>query len=535
MTMPDREFQNEDHSISYVLAIDLGGSGPKVAVVDSTGRIISSVTDSSEIIMIGDEGAEQDAEDWWNVIIKCSKKVIKESSVPAGKIIAIACDTQWSLTVPVNEDAEPVTNAIHWMDTRGGKYNRRVVDGIPKIQGYGLAKLLRWIRLTGLAPTHSGVDSLGHVLHIKYDRPEIYQKTYKFLEPMDYLTSRLTGRITATQKSMVPFLLVDNRKWGEADYVDSLLKLTGLDRSKFPEIIENNGVVGPVKQSIAKELGLAPTTQVVSGVADSNASLIGSGGIEDFDSTIYIGTTLYMTCHVPFKKTDLTHFMTSIPSPFPGRYYLFGEQGAGGKCVEYFLKKIVYPDDQFDTGSKPEDAYERFNGLAGIAPAGSNNLIFMPWLNGSIVPCEEPNMRAGFVNMTLNTDRSHMARAIFEGLAFNSRWTMEALEKFIGRKPEFFRFAGGGARSDLWSQIHADILGVPIHQIEDPINGTVKGTALLAFHLLGKLTLNELSSLVRVKQVYEPNESYKQVYNKLYRQYRQLFKQNRPIFKALNQ
>lgn len=144
-------------------------------------------------------------------------------------------------------------------------------------------------------------------------------------------------------------------------------------------------------------------------------------------------------------------------------------------------------------------------------------------------------MRAGFMNLSLNIDRHHMARSVFEGLAFNNRWTKGPLEKFIGKPVEYFRFSGGGALSDLWAQIQADILGVPIHQIDDPINSTVRGTALLAFHILGKTTLEEMKSQVKIKQVFEPDPSKQSLYDRMYMQYRKLFKNNRPIFKALNQ
>jgi xylulokinase len=260
------------------------------------------------------------------------------------------------VAVPVDAHGDPLMRAVHWMDTRGGPYNRAIASGFPRIQGYGLAKLLKWLRLTGLAPTLSGVDSLGHVLFIKHACPEIYARTHTFLEPMDFLTSRLTGRITATQKTMVPFVVTDNRRWGTTAYSDSLLEMAGLEKTKFPSLIANDGVVGPLAPSVAADLGLSPSTPVVAGVGDSNASLIGSGAVHDFDSIIYIGTSLYMTCHLPFKKTDLTHFMTALPSPFKNRYYLLGEQGAGGKCVEFYLKQLIYPDDGFATGPKPEDA-----------------------------------------------------------------------------------------------------------------------------------------------------------------------------------
>ena len=127
---------------------------------------------------------------------------------------------------------------------------------------------MQWIRLTGLAPTHTGVDSMGHVLFIKNERPDIYRQTFKFLEPMDYLTARLSGKIVATQKTMAPFVITDNRV-GEGHYSDTLLRMAGLDREKFPDLIANNGIVGPIDPAVADELGLTPATQVVAGVGDT--------------------------------------------------------------------------------------------------------------------------------------------------------------------------------------------------------------------------------------------------------------------------
>jgi xylulokinase len=226
--------------------------------------------------------------------------------------------------------------------------------------------------------------------------------------------------------------------------------------------------------------------------------------------------------------------MTSLPSPFTSRYYLLGEQGTGGRCIEVYLKNIIYPDDEFKTGPKPDDAYERFNEMASRAPAGSDGVLFLPWLNGSFVPAEEPNMRGGFMNLSLKTERSHLTRAIMEGVAYNNRWTMEAAEKFIGRPIQHFRFSGGGALSDVWSQIHADVLGVPIHQIEDPVNATVRGTAMLALITLGYRSVEDISSFVTIKKVFEPDTSNRGIYDKMYTQYREIFKRNKKVFDALN-
>ena len=521
-------------STRYVIAIDLGSGGYKAAIVADSGKVIASAEGPITTHLLPGGGAEQDPVLWWEGVKKAVKKVISQSDVAPEDIVAIGCDSQWSVVVPVDEHCEPLMQAVHWMDTRGGPHNRKITAGFPFIQGYGLLKLLKWIKLTGLVPTRSGMDSLGHVLFIKHERPEVYAKTYKFLEPMDFITARLTGKITATQKTMAPFAVVDNRKWGSLEYSDELLNAAGLDPVRFPTLIPNDGIVGPLLSSVAEELGLQPSTRVIAGIGDSNASVIGSGAVEDFEAIIYIGTSLYMTCHVPFKKTDLRYFMTSLPSPFDSRYYLLGEQGAGGKCLEFFLKNIVYPKDEFNTGPQPKDAYLRFNELASGTPPGSGGVIFLPWLTGSIVPREDPHVRGGFINIALSTRRSHLTRAIMEGLAFNSRWTRAAAEKFIGRRFDHFRFSGGGALSDVWSQIHADVLGVPIQQVEDPLNTTVRGTALLALITLGHLAIDQIPELIRFKRIFKPDPSNCQIYDRMYTQYRALFNKNRKIFAALN-
>ncbi len=532
-TQGSNQIQHQ-HPMRHVLSIDLGSSGYKVAVVSQTGEVIASAEGNIDTQMLPQGGAEQDPKIWWQKIKKGATTVISESGIPPKDIVAVGCDSQWSVVVPVNRHGNPLMNAVHWLDTRGGKYNRRMANGFPKVQGYGLLKLMRWIKMTGLVPSQSGFDSLGHVLFIKNERPDIYAQTYKFLEPMDFITAQLTGKITATQKTMVPFVLVDTRSWGTSRYSEELLNMAGLDKDKFPRLIANDGIVGPLSPKIAREIGLNPSTPVIAGTGDLAASVIGSGAVTDFDPIIYIGTSLYITCQLPFKKTDLTHFMTSLPSPFKSKYLLLGEQGIGGRCVDFFLNHMIYPDDEFNTGTRPEDAYRRFNTMATRASAGCSGVIFLPWLNGSLVPSENPFIRGGFMNLSLNTTRSHMARAIMEGLAYNSRWTSKAVEKFTGRSIERFTFSGGGALSDVWAQIHADVLGVPIRQIDDPVHTTVRGTAWLALITLGYLSIDDIPQLVKIKHVFKPDESNRAVYDKMYSQYRQLFKKNKKIFKVLN-
>lgn len=534
MPVDTSKTQNVKSSPRYVLAIDLGSGGPKAAVVSDNGEIMASAAEKVATYLLPHGGAEQSPGEWWNGVRTATRKAVKDSGVSPEAIEAVSCDSQWSVIVPIDAQGEPLMNAVHWLDSRGGIYNRTLIRGFPSIKGYGLRKLLTWVKLTGLAPTTSGVDSIGHILFIKNERPEIYERTHKFLEPVDYLTLRLTGRCTATQETMIPMLLVDSRKWSSTEYHEVLLKYAGLTRDKFPDLLPNKEIIGTVLPNVADDLGISPNTRVIAGSNDTNASAIGSGAVHDFEGIIYIGTSLVLTCHLPWKKTDLIHTMTTMPSPLKDRYLLMAEQGTGGKALEFYLKNLVYAADEFKTGSLPADAYERANRIAASVPAGSGGVIFMPWLNGSIAPDENGDVRGGFFNMSLSTTRSHLTRSVMEGLAFNNRWAMEIAEKFIGRKFGKFRFAGGGALSDVWAQIHADILGVPIHQIEDPTHTTIRGAALLAFNRLGIRGVEEFPAMIKIRKVFEPNVAERAVYDKMFRQYREIFARNKKIFAALN-
>lgn len=518
----------------YVLAIDLGSSGPKSAVVSAAGKIMASAAEQVETILLPNGGAEQKPEAWWAAVRRTANKAIRDSRVSPADIAAVSCDSQFSVVVPIDENGKALMNAIHWMDSRGAPYNRKITRGLVNIKGYGLSKLARWVWKTGLAPTQSGVDNVGHIQFIRHERPEVYRMTWKFLEPMDYINLRLTGRCVASQETMAAFLAVDNRKWGCTEYDDGLLKLAGIERDKLPDLVPNQEYIGTLMPSAARELGLSPSTRVIAGTFDTNASAIGSGAVRDFDGIIYIGTSLVLTCFVPFKKSDLIHTITTMPGPLENRNLLMAEQLTGGKALDFYLRNIVYAGDGFKTGAMPDDAFARADRIAGSVPAGSGDVIFMPWLNGTMTPEENGDARGGFFNLSLGTNRSHLTRAVLESLAYNNRWTRDVAEKFIGRKFSSFRFAGGGALSDIWAQIHADVLGVPIHRVIDPSHTTVRGAAMLALHKLGALRVDELPDLIKTEKVFTPNGANRSVYDMMYRQYRELFHRNKKIFAALN-
>ena len=178
----------------YILAIDLGTSGPKVALASTQGEIVGYEFEPTRVILLPNGGAEQNPDDWWDAIKKAAARLLAKRLVAIDDIVAISCTTQWSGTVAVDRAGKHLMNAIIWMDARGAPYVQQITRGLIQVQGFGIAKLLTWLRLTGGIPTHSGKDPIAHILYIKNELPEIYRATVKFLEPKDYLNLRLTGK-----------------------------------------------------------------------------------------------------------------------------------------------------------------------------------------------------------------------------------------------------------------------------------------------------------------------------------------------------
>jgi xylulokinase len=525
----------EDQRTSkYVLAIDLGTGGPKVGLVNQEGQVASSASAPVQIFFLPNNGAEHDSAEWWSTIVDCVKKVIQLSGVAPAEIIAVAVTSMWSVTLPVDENGVPLMNVISWMDGRGAPYNREIVKGFPNIQGYKLSVMLKYLDIVGFPPTLKGADALGHMLFVKHERPEVYRRTYKFFEPMDYINMRLTGKFAATQNTALPMMMVDNRRLDVQEYHPWLIKTGGIDREKLPDLLPIDGILGTITPAVASELGLSPDTVVVCGVNDNSSSAIGAGAIADSETAAVLGTSGYLASHVSFKKTDIASSMGTMPSGIKGRYLFWGELSNNGKVLESYLRNLVYFQDGFDTGKVPDDMYDRASQIAAEVQPGSEGVLFLPWYNGSLSPGEDPHMRGGFLNLSHKTNRAHLTRAVFEGLAMNWRWLRGPAEKLIGKPFRCWRLTGGGALSDLWSQIMADVVGLPMHRQADPRNSNVIGMGLLAFNRLGLVKLDDIPDMIKFDRVFEPNPKNRAIYDSMFAQFMASKDKIRPVFHALN-
>jgi len=521
-------------SNKFILAIDLGTSGPKVALVSTQGEVVESEFEETRLFLLPEGGAEQSPQEWWEAIEKAAKRLLMKDLVAADDIVAVTCTGQWSGTVAVDEDGNPLANAIIWMDARGAPYIDPILGGPLKVQGYAPQKIVKWIYKTGGGPATSGKDPTAHILYLKHVHPEIYQRTYKFLEPVDYLGLRLTGHFAASYNSITMHWLTDNRNINNIQYDRDLVKLSTIDPGKLPVLKPTNAILGTLRAEIAHEWGLRENVQVVMGSPDMQSAAVGSGAVKDYEPHLYIGTSSWLLCHVPFKKTDLLHNMGALPSAIPGRYILTNEQDCAGVCLQYLRDNIFFSPDGLSSGVKPVNAYRLFDEIAARTPAGSDKLIFTPWLYGERSPVDDRFVRGGFFNQSLNTTQDHMIRSVFEGVAYNSRWLLKYVEQFIKRPVQAINMVGGGAKSNIWCQIHADVLGRSIRQVRDPIMVNVRGAGLLASAALGYIQYNEIEEKVPIAHVYEPNPEHRKIYDELFDEFMAIYQSNQKIYARLN-
>ena len=533
----------------YILAIDHGTSGAKTAIVSTQGNVIDWEFEEVPLHLIGKQGAEQDPDDWWNAIVNTSKKLIDKGHVPVEEIVGVCNSSQWAGTVAVDKNGHHLMNSIIWMDTRGAPYIKELNKGLIKVSGYSLVKALKWIKITGGAPSIVGNDPIGHILLIKNEYPDIYEKTYMFLEPHDYVNLRLTGQFAASEASIHVHFITDIRDINNIHYSKKLLKKLKIEPEKFPQLKKSIDILGPIKPEVAGLLGLTKETKVVMGAPDIPTAIIGSGALADYQGHIYLGTSDWLICHVPYKKTDMFHIMASVPSAIPGKYFFINEQQVAGAALQFLRDKILYHKDELLKEEEVPDVYKIFDKIAEKVPAGSNNLIFTPWLYGERTPIEDLTIRGGLYNLSLEMTREHIIRAILEGIAYNIRWLFMYVEKNIQKwvmkeradmtKKDFvmpeLNIIGGGAQSNIWCQIFADVLNRKIKQVKNPIQANARGAAFIASVGLGFMDWSDIPKYTEYSNIFTPNPENREIYDKLFKEFINIYKTTRKMYKRLNE
>lgn len=495
-----------------VLAVDLGSSSLKVALVDLAGATQGYVRLRTGVRFLPGGGAEAHPGGWWSALVTAVSLLLAGDPSAGRRVRAIAIASFGESTVPIGPDGAVLHPSLTWQDSRGrAGLERRF--GTTLGRAGRASHLLRWLRVSGGLPTPTGRDPSAHLQFFLTDRPGLYERTWRFLAPSSYLTLRLSGLAVTTPDLAVSTWLTDNRDLTAVRYDDVLVRRAGIDPDKLPPIVPAAADLGPLTAAAAAELGLARAVRVVSGGIDVAISMLGTGAITPDIACLCVGTASWLGSHIPGRRILPLAHVASVPSVFTDRRMVPIVHYAGCSSLE----AVAYPMLVGDATSAAL-APELLDGLAAQAPAGSNGVLFLPWVWGERTP-PDPGLRAGYLGMGRTTQRSDLARAALEGVALNSRRSLPSLTRMLGGRPQVLRMAGGGACSEPWRQVYADTLGLPIQPVVDPMLATVRGAGLVAWAGLGELALTDAERFVRLGEPVLPNPVAQRVMDERYEQF----------------
>jgi xylulokinase len=288
-----------------------------------------------------------------------------------------------------------------------------------------------------------------------------------------------------------------------------------------------------VLAAVADELGLPRGATVHAGINDSHAGALATDAFRPGRAGAMIGTTSVLLDTAAAHGTDLEHEVLSMPSPLPGRYLVWAENGLGGKALEHVLQHVVHAVDELGDHAT-DDHFTRLDRALASVPAGSGGVLFLPWLTGSVSPHADPHVRGAFLNLSLDTERVHLVRAVVEGICANLAWLLPVVEGFSGHAVDEVVFGGGAARSQRWAGILADVLDRRVLTLRDPDQANARAVALLALHRAGVVAEGDLGGLVETTASREPEPSLRAVHDRMQGAFEAAFAALRPVYRDLN-
>ncbi len=570
-----------------LLAVDLGTTALKTCLYDVTpdGLALRAATSRPLTLSASSDGsAEQDPRQWWAALRSSVPELLDVAGVGPDEVDGLTFCAQMQCLVLVDADGEPVRPALSYLDQRPTERMAALTRGGPRVAGIGVGLVLPWLRIAG-GVAASAKDPVWKYLRVADEEPAAFARVHRWLDAKDYLTARATGRFTMSVDSAFATFLADTRtgtraghRWGRGDqrldgdsgqaaghrrattaagatstadratstaagarWSPWIVDRLGVVPAHLPEIVALASRIGGLTPRAAAELGLPVGTPVFAGGGD--ASLIGVGaGATDLGSThVYVGTSGWVSTVADRRIIDTRTMMATVPGAQPGRYNYFGEQETSGKCIEWVRDHLaldeigIYLETSGRTADDGTDPLLDYLG-ATIAevPAGAGGVLFAPWLHGSRSPFEDPHVRGMFLNIGLDTGKRQLIRAVVEGIAHNKRLLLEAQARKVTPSP-VLRFAGGGAVSDVTSQVLADVTDHVVEPVVDPQYAGAAGAALVAAWGAGWFpSLAAAAATVTVRRRFTPDLQTRAVHDRMHAVFAELYPATRRLFAELN-
>ena len=493
--------------MGILLGLDVGTTGARAVAVDESGRLVSEASSEYPLHAPYPGWTEQNPEDWWRGTKEALAEIVSQLE---DEVVGIGLTGQMHGSVFLDSSDEVIRPALLWNDQRTEKQCEEITETVGDE---------RLIQLAG-NPALTGFQA-PKVLWLRDEEPENYEKLSRILLPKDYVRLRLTGEYAtdASDAAGTLFLDVGNRNWSQ-----EILQALEVSREWMPKVYEGPENTGNLRESVAEELGLPSGIPVAAGGGDNAAAAVGVGVIGRGVVSSSVGTSGVIFAHTGEFTPDPSGSLHAFCHAVPGAYHLMGVTLSAGGSLAWWHDTL---DGRLD--------YEELSELAAQVPPGSEGLLFLPYLSGERTPHSDPAARGSFFGLTTRHDKSHMTRALMEGVVFSLRDSLEIMRK-LGTSMEQLRATGGGARGELWRQLQADIYSVPIHRTTTD-EGPAYGAALLGGVAAGVYgDVQEASSRVELRdEVTEPDEENVRFYEECYEEYRSLYPATRKQMHRLSE
>ena len=485
----------------YVLGADIGSGSVKLTLLRRDGKIVGTAMCEYPTFYPQVGWCEQDPEAWCRAFKTALGELKEKAGVTAEEIKAIAPDAATHTAVLLGADGKPLRNAILWTDQRSR-------DQVAYLRENHLSEIL-----AQTLNTPTTIWTLPQFLWLQNNEPEIWQKVEKILFAKDYLRYRLTEKIATdtidAAGSMLYNVLTEN--WSE-----SLCKIGHIDERWLPDLCNPNEIAGAVTPQAAAEFGLCAETKVLVGTTDTVMEVLAAGNVTVGHTTVKLATAGRI-CTVTDKNLD-SPYVFNYRHVVPGLWY----PGTGtASCANSYR---WYRD------TLGHDTFEKLNSPAEKIPAGSDGLMFHPYLNGELSPYNDPELKGSYTGISARHTHAHFTRATLEGVAMSLKDCMNVM-KDLGVKMTRMRIIGGGAKGRLWRQIVADVLGVSLEKVK--VDDSSFGSAMLAAVGIGwfESYAQAAETCIEIDSVTTPKAENVALYEHLFKRYKAIHDALAPIYK----
>ena len=504
-----------------LLGIDLGTTGVKAALFAAgDGRVLSSAFIDYPLMHPQIGWAEQDPADWWQATVTAIRTCLVggvRQNVQPEDVRGIGLSGQMHGVVLLDDENRVLRPCIIWADQRSDAQCRWITERV------GAARLLELVS----NPALPGF-SAPKLLWIRDNEPEIFAHARKMLLPKDYIRYRLTGKLAIEISDAAGTCLLDVKhgRWSR-----EVLEALEIDPALLPPVVAADKVAGTITEEVAALTDLLPGVPVAGGGADNACAAVGNGVVRPGLALVSIGTSGVVLAYASTPQVDMSGPVPRVHTfnhAVPGAWYLMGVTQGAGLSLRWVRDNIGLPERALErwTGL---DAYELLTKEAESIPAGSDGLLFLPYLQGERTPHLDPYARGGWIGLTASHDRRHLIRSVLEGVAFSLK-DCSTIIQGQGLPIEQVRVTGGGAKSPLWRQIIGDVLGVEL-VTTNATEGPAFGAALLAGVASGLYTSVQQAceAKVRVMERTEPRPEVERVYAQAYETYKALYPALKPL------